>query len=713
MAFRPASRSILAPLAALCLTLSAGPSPGQTPAPASAPTPPPAAAAAAAPVRSAPVRPAQVRPAQIRPAPVAAAPAVPAVPAPPGGVRLARGQPIPAAELEAFVDGTVRDAMAAGHVAGVAVAVVQNGQVVLEKGYGFAHASPLAPVDPRRTLFRLGSISKTFTWLAVLKAAEAGKLNLDQPVNAYLPPDLRLPDEGFDTPVRLRHLMAHTGGFEDRELGRLFVDRSDRLKPLAEALDRQRPHRVRAPGELSTYSNYGAALAGEALANTAGRDFESLVETEVLLPMGLADTTFRQPYEARDGLPAPMPAALATRLSDGFLWTPNGRHVLTPELAGLTPAVAASGTAGDMARYMTVLLANGATELGTGYGPQTAERIRTTLFRPAAGLNGWDHGFMEYSLPGGFRGFGHDGATLGFRSALMISPDLNLGVFVAGNTDTADGLTRRLAPALVQRFYAPYRIAPALDAAGRREAVRRYAGLYLPTRRAYHGLEGLVDRMTRLIRVSVSGDGRLVIAQGRGARLFAPDGAPARFRAVDGDDRTAFLPADGRAHSFFLPSGMGAAERVEGVHQPDLLRTLALLALAASLLVLAGLFIRGQREGRETRAQTRAGWMEVGAAGLWLAAGTGFGCWTLKAADAASQMYRWPSLLLVVSSVLGVAAALMTVALVLQHRKVWAGERRVVGWTAGRKLRHTLTILIYLGFAVVLTAWGALEPWSS
>ena len=108
-----------------------------------------------------------------------------------GGPRLAPGQPIPPAELEAMVDGMVRQAMTRDHIAGLAVAVVQDGQVILKKGYGFA--GPNRPVDPDRTLFRIGSISKTFTWIAVMKEVEAGRMRLDAPINDYLPKGLQVP----------------------------------------------------------------------------------------------------------------------------------------------------------------------------------------------------------------------------------------------------------------------------------------------------------------------------------------------------------------------------------------------------------------------------------------------------------------------------------------------------------------------------------------
>ncbi len=179
---------------------------------------------------------------------------------PANGPRLQPGTPIPPAELEAFVDGVVREAMTTGHIAGAAVSVVQNGQVVLKKGYGFA--APGRAVDPDNTLFRIGSISKTFTWIAVMKEVEAGRMRLSAPIDLYLPEPLQIPDQGFAQPILVRDLMSHSGGFEDRTLGQLFERSPDRIRPLADYLREERPRRVRPSGQVSVYSNYGAMLAG-------------------------------------------------------------------------------------------------------------------------------------------------------------------------------------------------------------------------------------------------------------------------------------------------------------------------------------------------------------------------------------------------------------------------------------------------------------------
>ncbi|HEV7384049.1 MAG TPA: serine hydrolase domain-containing protein, partial [Phenylobacterium sp.] len=208
-------------------------------------TPDPAAARPApAAEASAPAPPAPSPPAP-QPAAVAAQAAPQAEPPPPApGARLNPGQALPAAELEAFVDGVMKDAMAREHIAGATVSIVQNGQVVLKKGYGFASLAPNRPVDPDRTLFRVGSISKTFTWIALMKEVEAGRIRLNQPVNLYLPEKVQVKDQGYDQPVRVQNLMDHSSGFEDRALGQLFERDYERVRPLDLYLRQERPKRV-------------------------------------------------------------------------------------------------------------------------------------------------------------------------------------------------------------------------------------------------------------------------------------------------------------------------------------------------------------------------------------------------------------------------------------------------------------------------------------
>ncbi len=667
------------------------------------PQPPPAAVApphpAAAPTFTAPTAP---------PPPPELPSAAPLGAVVPAGARLAPGAAPPAAELEAFVDGAVRQAMTADHVAGVAVAVVQNGEVVLERGYGLARLSPATPVDPRSTLFRLGSVSKLLTWIEVLKAVEAGRLRLKQPVNERLPPALKIPDDGFRTPIRLRNLLVHDEGFEAREFGRLYRTDAGALRPLAAALEADRPRRVRAPGEMPTYQSYGAALAGFMAADAARTPFETLLERDLLRPAGMDSTTFGEPRPQRDGLPAPMPGALAARLAQGHAWTAAGLRPLPYGFgSALAPALSASSTADDMARLMLALLADGRAS-GAGallWGPRTNAALRTPL------APGWTYGPMLYALPGGFRGFGHEGSAPGFQAKLMVAPQLGLGVFVAADTDTAARLVHALPELVVRRFYA----GPATASAGPPVERADYDGLYVSTRRTYHGLEGFVGRLTRLWRVRTEPGGAAVVVWGPdgGRRWLSADGRGGFTAADDTGEPLRFLrDARGRARAFLDPGGMWGAERVDGLHQPGVLAAATGLAEAAALLTLAGLVVR-PRDYRQSRRQTSASRLQSLTAVLWLAALAAFTVFAGRDAGAGGPLRRWPDPWLVGASSCALAAGLLTLAQLAQLPGAWTVERRVHGWGAGRKLRHTVTVLAFAAFSFVLLGWGALEPWSS
>jgi CubicO group peptidase (beta-lactamase class C family) len=214
--------------------------------------------------------------------------------APPAAIA---GSPSPPARLdpndvEAFVDGFMASYLEDKAIVGGVVAVVEHGRVVLAKGYGEADREGHRQVDPQRTLFRVGSISKLFVWIAVMQLVDRGQLDLDADVNTYLD-SVQIPAT-FEQPITLAHLMTHTAGFEDRVLG-LFARDAAAVRPLETLLAEEMPVRVRPPGVLASYSNHGTALAMLIVEQVSGVPWIEYLETRVLEPLRLGHTTFRQP----------------------------------------------------------------------------------------------------------------------------------------------------------------------------------------------------------------------------------------------------------------------------------------------------------------------------------------------------------------------------------------------------------------------------------
>lgn len=695
----PFSKAARAVLAMLCISMT-----GLAPAfsAAQAPTPTPAAP----PVATPPV----ARP----PAPGPAAKAAGPAPASPAAIVAAPGvTPMAPAELEAYVDGVVRDAMVRDHIAGVTVSIVQNGQVVLKKGYGFDRLSPGRPVDPDRTLFRIASISKTFTWILAMREVEAGRMRLDGDINLYLPLPARVPDQGYDRQVRVLDLMTHRPGFEDRALGQLFEKDPRRVRPLLTYLRQERPRRVRAPGTLPAYSNYGVALVGEAEAYLNGMPFQNLVESRITGPLGMNRTTFREPYPSRDGLPAPMPAALSGDVSEGYVWSGGGFSRRSFEFASqVAPAGGASTTAADMARYMLMILNGGSLDGATIYGPATAAGFRQPV-RPYPGIGGWAHGFNEYNLPGGYTGYGHGGDTLLFHSQMVTVPALNLGVFISTNTDTGNRLAGVLPGMIVQRFYGARDELQAPGSSWLKANAGAFNGQYISTRRAFHGLEKLIGLINSRTTVKVDKDGYLTIKGFDYQNVWTPTDQAGHFRELGGWRTLVFEMKDGRAVRYYPPQGGSAFNRAGFWHSQTLLLLATILTIVAAIAALAGSIFRDRLHFRQTTPQSRASLVQNIQSVLFLLAIGEFAIWALRAGDITAIFYDWPSWLLLTGSSFALVASVLQLVVLGLLPFIWRGGRRVDSWTTGRKLRFCATAAIFTLFALVLALWGGIYPWAA
>jgi CubicO group peptidase (beta-lactamase class C family) len=178
--------------------------------------------------------------------------------------------------LEAFLDGAVEALLETREVPGISVAIVKEGRVLLEKGYGVASLESGSAVSADRTLFRIGSVSKTFLATAIMQLVEQGKLDLETDVNVYLD-GVHVP-ETFAEPVTLTHVMTHTAGFEESTLGELWADSAAEIPPLVNELARYLPARVRPPGELVAYSNHATAIAALVVQQVSGIPYDEYLE---------------------------------------------------------------------------------------------------------------------------------------------------------------------------------------------------------------------------------------------------------------------------------------------------------------------------------------------------------------------------------------------------------------------------------------------------
>src|SRR5271170_5520581 len=329
-----------------------------------------------------------------------------------------KGHDLTADDLGAFFDGLITEQIGHADIAGAVVAVVKDGKLLYAKGFGYADVAKKIPVDPETTLFRPGSISKTFAWTAVMQQVELGKLDLDRDVNDYL--DFKIPP-AFGKPITLRNIMTHTTGFEETAKN-LFVDTAEELRPNSEYLRVHLPARIFPPGATPAYSNYATTMAAYIVERVSGQNFNDYVEEHIFKPLNMTHATFRQP----------LPDALKADMSNGYvLGSGEPKHF---EYVQVAPAGSLSASAVDMTHFMIAHLQNGKYGDAQILKPETAIQMhaRQQGVWPAS-MNAMCLGFYEQWLDG-HRSIGHGGDTISFHSNLHLILDANAGLFVSYNS---------------------------------------------------------------------------------------------------------------------------------------------------------------------------------------------------------------------------------------------------------------------------------------
>jgi CubicO group peptidase (beta-lactamase class C family)/D-alanyl-D-alanine dipeptidase len=388
----------------------------------------------------------------------------------------------------------------------ISIALVDDQRIVWSKGFGSADPKAKTPATAE-TIYRVGSVSKLFTDIAVMQLVERGKLDLDAPITTYLPEFQ--PRNSFGKPITLRQLMSHRAGLvRETPVGSYFDPTEPSLAGTIASLNRTAL--IYEPGTRTKYSNAGIATVGYALERTQGEPFAKYLKRAVLDPLGLKDSNFE---------PTP---ALNARLAKAFMWTIDGRVFDAPTFQlGIHPAGSMYTTVNDLGKFMSALFAGG----GAALKPETVQQMWTPQFAKPGEKTGYGIGFRLGELDG-HRQVGHGGAIYGFATSLSALPDDKLGVVVVTTEDSANTVTNRIAEAALKAMLAardgkpipqPQTTTP-ISA----ELARRIAGRYL------------------------SGEQSLELSQRAGglALLRSAGGEPARIRmlgdAMITDDRLGY-----------------------------------------------------------------------------------------------------------------------------------------------------------------------------
>jgi CubicO group peptidase (beta-lactamase class C family) len=323
------------------------------------------------------------------------------------------------AEIESFVQGE----MAAQRVPGLALGIVEDGRVAYVRGFGKADDSGRA-VTPQ-TPFIIGSVAKSFTALAIMQLVEANKIDLDAPVQRYLP-WFRVADEEASAKITVRHLLNHTSGISTKT-GRSYQGNGDTSDTaLEQAVRKLKSAELSAPvGSKHQYSTINYSVLGLIVQTVTGQSYESYVQTKILDPL--------QMHNSFTSETAAQPAGLASGYNYVF-GRPRASHQAYNR--GLVPAGYLIASAEDMTHYVLAQLDggqyDGASVLSAG---GIGELHRPAVSTPKEGTSygmGWFVGPLN-KIPV----VHHQGETFNFHSNVVLIPQSNDGVVVLMNAENS------------------------------------------------------------------------------------------------------------------------------------------------------------------------------------------------------------------------------------------------------------------------------------
>jgi CubicO group peptidase (beta-lactamase class C family)/D-alanyl-D-alanine dipeptidase len=330
-----------------------------------------------------------------------------------------------ASGLKTFVQHEMQDKK----LPAFSIALVDDQKVVWAQGFGFADPDKKMAATAE-TVYRIGSVSKLFTDIGVMQLVERGELDLDAPVQKYLP-DFH-PHNPWGTNITLRQLMSQRSGLLREPPTGNYFDPSERsLAAMVHSLNDTTL--VYAPETHTKYSNAGVATVGYALEKLSGQPFASYLRHAVLDPMGLRHSAFQPEPE------------LIQKLAKSYMWSYDGLSFQAPRFElGMAPAGCMYSTVLDLGQFESVLFNGGKGPHGQVLKTETLQEMWTPQFAQVGATSGYGIGF-HISQMDGHREIGYGGAIYGFATQLAALPDDKLGVVTVTTIDAANAVTSHVA----------------------------------------------------------------------------------------------------------------------------------------------------------------------------------------------------------------------------------------------------------------------------
>lgn len=309
------------------------------------------------------------------------------------------------------------------------ISLVSGGEVVWADGFGFQDAQQKNPATAD-TVYRVGSVSKLFTDIAVMQCVEQGTIDLDAPVTQYVA-DFH-PHNPFDVPVTLRQMMAHQSGLvRESPVGNYFDPSQPSLADTIASLNETAL--VLRPGTKTKYSNAALAVVGAALESQTGMSHPDYVFQKIFQPLGMTASSF---------IVSPQ---VQPELATGWMWTYDGRRLEAPQfLLGTGPAGNLYSSVNDLSKFMLWLLDDQRSDDDEILSPQSLQVMTTPIVDAGGKEQGFGLGFSVRKFDE-LTKIGHGGAVYGFSTQFEALPQRRMGVVAAASLDGSNGVVGRLA----------------------------------------------------------------------------------------------------------------------------------------------------------------------------------------------------------------------------------------------------------------------------
>lgn len=371
------------------------------------------------------------------------------------------------------LSGLIREEMRKNDVMGLSIALVDDQKVVWAQGFGYADENRNIAASPE-TVYRIGTLTKLFTATTAMQLAEQGQLTLDKPVTTYVPEFSVRTRFRSTQPITPRNLMTHHSGLPSEYHKGMWSRRPELFTTVIPLLKHE--YAAYPPDYIFSYSKLGYDLLGRVIERASGQEYALQVQSALLLPLGMRDSGFSPPAQSR-------------LLSRGYV---KGAETEEPLLRD-TPAGGMYSTVLDVSRFMRMLFANGRSDNKQILNPKALdEMLRPQNSKVPLDLGmrvglGWMLGGLgEINIQNAGPVAHHAGATLLFRSQMIVLPRHKLGVVVLANSSTAGRAVSRIAAqTMVQALEAKTNIkqpllekSPELDLVLQQKIQQDYIGLY-------------------------------------------------------------------------------------------------------------------------------------------------------------------------------------------------------------------------------------------